>query len=137
MCNDVPSNWLLGICSKHCCSIYLGYHLVGNHYCHTKLSQERHKINCFFARIGKSPRWAVIIYLVNTITFISMTTWRILQMEQNKRIKCSQISLPHLQVEEACAEIWPNASAWLTIHLGQNNLSGKELWRCPRSAKRI
>lgn len=41
MCYDISSNRLLGICCKHCCSIHLCYHLVGDHNCHTKLQGEK------------------------------------------------------------------------------------------------
>lgn len=44
MCDDISSNRFFGICSKHGCSIYLCYHLVSDHNCHTKLSGEKQQI---------------------------------------------------------------------------------------------
>ena len=41
MSDDVPSNGFFGICSEHGCSIYLGYYLVGDYHCDTKLMREK------------------------------------------------------------------------------------------------
>lgn len=41
MGNDVSSNGFFGICSKHGCSIHLGYYLVGDYHRYTKLMRER------------------------------------------------------------------------------------------------
>lgn len=40
------------------------------------------------------------------------------------------LSLPHQQVAEASAEIWPSASAWPKVHLDRNSLFCRGRWHC-------
>lgn len=154
---DISSNRFLGICCKHGCSIYLCHNLVSDHNSHTKLG-EKQQSKITFHHLNKLKKKNKKTHACTSALLSSLQVILTLKIQQKQTTSrqntfCTRLlsftrerksitsplgskvqHLPHLQVGEAYAEIWPDASVLLTAHLFQSNLSDTELLHCPLSA---